>query len=85
MPSPIYNTTDGNSLDFTNNGTHGVSGNAHTVRGGINASEDSGMSAEVIAIPNVGRKMNAPDAHPSPVAGTMFDGDHTVVNPMDTD
>lgn len=73
------------SLDFTENGTHGVGGTPHTVRGGSNVDENSGMAFDIIAVPNVGRMGPRVKEFPSPVAGTQFDGDASVVNPMDTD
>lgn len=72
------------TIAMTDNSTHGVSGDAHSDRGGPNASDNSGMSCEVSAVPNVGKSTTVKE-FPSLNAGIAFGGDHDVVNPMDTD
>lgn len=48
-------------IGFTENSDHGASGKGSTETGDA----DSGMKAEVVVIPNVGKEQNAPKEWPS--------------------
>jgi len=66
-------------LSFTDNSTHGASG-----EGSLDSHNATPMAAKVVAIPNVGRTMTIKE-FPSQNAGIEYGGDEDVVNPMDTD
>lgn len=78
MPDRIKNNP---RISFTDNSTHGARG------GGLpedaNAGENSGMSAEAIAIPNMGSTRTAPAEFPSRSADTDFSPKNTVGWTMD--